>query len=450
MKNLKSNLTRLKNKINEKLPEGNDVLGFSGVSKAIIVTEIDRIHDIASSIEKSNDESNFDIISLKRVSSELNYKLNELIDAGFDEKNKDKFNSFLNLLSSLSDKTILAYSVTNKNGIRSDQELIVLKEKIDSLQDKLKELSELQTQFATYCSGLSAKKEEIEANSTKAAELFTSIQKMSADLTSQAEDVAKLVTSTRRRHDSIKGISEDLPTLKGNIDTLHATSTETHGKMVAASKEATSAHKQYLENKEKSDKLLEEVSKTLAGATRVSLAKSFKDRKTELTRTQGLWSMSFILSIIALTGLLFYTSKTFPLDISNAISYLNLIPKILITLPFVWFTWFSSRQYSILDKIKEDYAFKYALSMAYDGYKKAVEESPEGENSQLSINLLASILETLSHNPRALYNDKAMPTTPVESLLQGVNMKASVNERGINLESQKSGSGKEEAGKNEQ
>ncbi len=45
--------------------------------------------------------------------------------------------------------------------------------------------------------------------------------------------------------------------------------------------------------------------------------------------------------------------------------------------PFIWLGWFSAVQYGYVSRVREDYAFKFAASMAFEGYKKEAREVDE-------------------------------------------------------------------------
>ncbi|GEA02039.1 hypothetical protein KUL17_09360 [Alteromonas sp. KUL17] len=80
MQTIRSNLTRLKNLAEKNLPEGNDIFGYAGISKLLIIDFIESSHKF--SYELADLEPNFEITILKR-------KLAKLIDLCKDYLNED-------------------------------------------------------------------------------------------------------------------------------------------------------------------------------------------------------------------------------------------------------------------------------------------------------------------------------------------------------------------------
>ncbi|WP_439843527.1 hypothetical protein [Aeromonas dhakensis] len=87
--------------------------------------------------------------------------------------------------------------------------------------------------------------------------------------------------------------------------------------------------------------------------------------------------------------------------------------RVLMMAPFLWLAWFSGRQYSHCNRLRQDYIYKGAIAMAYQGYK---EESTE-VGSDMHSKLLENIVEHFSDNPVRLY-DKCEPSSPLEDLFK--------------------------------
>ncbi|NMC43747.1 MAG: hypothetical protein GYA46_07500 [candidate division Zixibacteria bacterium] len=78
--------------------------------------------------------------------------------------------------------------------------------------------------------------------------------------------------------------------------------------------------------------------------------------------------------------------------------------------------WFAAKQYGYISKIREDYAFKAAAAMAYEGHKKAAREV----NKELESVLLEMSLYNMSQNPIRLYGDKDIQGSPIHELVDKV------------------------------
>ncbi len=155
-----------------------------------------------------------------------------------------------------------------------------------------------------------------------------------------------------------------------------------------------------------------EIDSILQMANQYGMASSFQKRVKELILPRAGWLGVFAASI----ALLVFISYHIILPEVNAIdksSLLSVFKHLPITLPVVWGAWFSSKQYNQVSKLKEDYEYKYAVAMAYHGYKREAMEL----NSEMHAKLLESILGHFSENPVRLYSPSE-PTTPVEALLK--------------------------------
>ncbi|MDX7826448.1 hypothetical protein SJR89_04960 [Aeromonas caviae] len=87
--------------------------------------------------------------------------------------------------------------------------------------------------------------------------------------------------------------------------------------------------------------------------------------------------------------------------------------RVLMITPFLWLAWFSGRQYSHSNKLRQDYIYKSAIAMAYQGYK---EESTE-MGSDMHSKLLSNIVDHFSDNPVRLY-EKSESSSPLEELIK--------------------------------
>ncbi|MGL6559399.1 hypothetical protein ACSZNH_22505 [Aeromonas dhakensis] len=90
-----------------------------------------------------------------------------------------------------------------------------------------------------------------------------------------------------------------------------------------------------------------------------------------------------------------------------------IIVRVLMITPFLWLAWFSGRQYSHANKLRQDYIYKSAVAMAYQGYK--IESTEMG--SDMHNKLLENIVGHFSDNPVRLY-EKAEPSSPLEELIK--------------------------------
>ena len=101
-----------------------------------------------------------------------------------------------------------------------------------------------------------------------------------------------------------------------------------------------------------------------------------------------------------------------PGGIAKEFNYKEFLARLSILSPVIWFTWYSGRQYGFVTRLWEDYAFKYASAMAFEGYKReAVNVSPE----MLKLLMEVSILN-FSSNPLRVYDTKTNHVSPLHEL----------------------------------
>lgn len=196
---------------------------------------------------------------------------------------------------------------------------------------------------------------------------------------------------------------------------------------------------EYFENKRT------EVDATLQGASRVALARSFEDRRKELTKFQYFWAGLFFFGICTLTGVGVYLGigvlqearaataavAAAPIAASTSVaaaaasikaSQSNLLfslLRFLILAPVVWLTWFAARQYGHSQRLGEDYAFKSAAAHAYVGYK----EEMDGDENMIKM-LREYAVKNFGENPIRVLS-KNEPASPLHQVFDKILDKAS-------------------------
>ena len=156
----------------------------------------------------------------------------------------------------------------------------------------------------------------------------------------------------------------------------------------------------------------EEIKTTLEGANKHGMAGSFYTRKEELKLTLRFWQWATILSIIGLIAGAIWVVKPIIENPGNftTMAYLARIP---ILAALVWLGWFCSKQYGYTTRIREDYSYKYAISMAFEGYKKQA----NNVNEDLLNNLLELTINSVGKSPVTIYDTKNNHGTPMNEIV---------------------------------
>ncbi|WP_323888151.1 hypothetical protein [Aeromonas caviae] len=192
------------------------------------------------------------------------------------------------------------------------------------------------------------------------------------------------------------------------------------------------------------------IDEVFISSNKKGMAKSFQDMATELRFSIVIWLLAFVTSLLCVAYNGYELNKLINQQAqrSSIESYIKgvieqlpkdndthkklsqnadvnfdskedflsikvIIVRVLMITPFLWLAWFSGRQYSHTNKLRQDYIYKSAVAMAYQGYKA---ESTE-MGSEMHNKLLENIVGHFSDNPVRLY-EKAEPSSPLEELIK--------------------------------
>lgn len=410
MQQFKSSLTRLKSLIEQRLPEGEDIYGYPGVSRDCLLDAINIAYSLSQEI-KENDESRFEVISLKRAGSELYKNLKDLLENESEEKQSAaKFNDFLNDFSALIEKTKITYLIVVKGGIRDEAELARIHAEIKEYEELNKQLLTEREAVVSKISEISDKITSLNTNHSKSETFTTQITNWHTTASEKFSKISEIHEFITGRDEEVQESTVQFQTLSKQISDLAATAAKNNEKLsgyVSDGKiEADQLKKTVIAHQE----LVEEIRNTLEGANRVGMASSFDKRKTELAKQLNLWQGVFIGAIVLIVVAVW--KFILPTLSAQSTHLPEILAEIGIVSPLVWLGWFAAKHYGYTSKIKEDYAFKAAAAMAYEGHKKAAREI----DTNLESVLLEFSLFNMSQNPIRLYGNGDMHGSPIHEL----------------------------------
>jgi uncharacterized coiled-coil DUF342 family protein len=149
----------------------------------------------------------------------------------------------------------------------------------------------------------------------------------------------------------------------------------------------------------------------LPGATSVGLASSFNKQKTRFTPPQKLWLITFVACIVLLVAV---SIPSFYAALRNSSAgwtwnetWRSLTVRLPVVLPLVWLAIYAGRNYMSL-RMDEDYAYKEAISTAFEGYKREMEKIAAYDSanpSPLAI-LCRNVLTAIAERPGRIYEGK--------------------------------------------
>jgi hypothetical protein len=155
----------------------------------------------------------------------------------------------------------------------------------------------------------------------------------------------------------------------------------------------------------------DEISGLLENANKVGLARSFSEKRKELTWTWRGWAIAFLVGIggLLLIGLV----ELLPLLRAGTPDPVAVLVRFLVATPLVWFTWFAARQYGHVHRVSEDYAFKEATAMAFAGYRNEM-----GADADMLKLLQESAVRSFGANPAEMLLKKSDAASPLHDVLE--------------------------------
>ena len=414
MQQFRSSLTRLKGLVEQKLPDGADIFGYAGISKESLLMAIDTAYTLSQAI-KEDDETRFEVIGLKRTGSALYKTLKDFLeaDAGDTEK-RGRFNDFLDALGVLVEKTKITYYIVSKHGVRNDEELAQIRSTIAALTVLSDELKAAKGEVESEVESISGAIEGITTHHTVAG-------RMASEMAQWHGTAGKQYTEIEQTHEAIAGWDKEIHERSAQyqaqsklITELASAALQSRDKLSADALAGAKHLEELTRTTEEHRKLLEEIRQTLAGANRVGMASSFEARKNELGRQQLIWQLVFVMAVGLIT--LAVWKFVLPTIATNTPDWSKLPGELGIVFPLIWLGWFAAKQYGYTSKIREDYAFKSAAAMAYEGHKKAAREVDE----DLERILLEFSLYNMAQNPIRLYGTGDIHGTPLHEAMDQV------------------------------
>jgi hypothetical protein len=307
----------------------------------------------------------------------------------------------------------------------------VMEGDIKAIGDRRKEVDQASQEIVKAAQTGAARLGEIEASRTAAdASLKTANEAREAVL--QARD-----TSHSAQEEAAK-FSADAKTFAASIAENLKTSNEGSGdiqKLVTDARTNNTQLATILEHLTKSDGIaggyetrlaaltkqlesqIERVDVLLPGAASAGLASAFCAQKRKFARSQKLWAGTFIACIVLLliVSLPSFIAAVFPSTMAawtgksteptwNETLH-GFVMRLPILIALVWLAVYAGRHYMLSLRLGEDYAYKEAISTAFEGYKREMQGIQAGEaTNPTPINTLCvNILTAIAERPGRIY-----------------------------------------------
>jgi len=280
-------------------------------------------------------------------------------------------------------------------------------------------------------SELDALIEQAKALMTQANEVLAKINetKAAAAQSAAASENSKTATdatlaASKTSSDQTSAILEQAKTHQKEINGLLAASKTSATETAEIARTADEKDKRVKKYEEALKKLQaqhletqEQIEKLLPGATGVGLAKSFNTRKEALVPRMHLAIVIFGISIAGFICLGIWALEVkdfkefmlFTLERSPIIAGLIILEE------------FSRRLYNSTQRLEEDYAFKESVSIAFDGYQKAMSSIDTAKDETLAKTLGEEVIKILNDRPgRLLEHVKSDDDIDAARILAGI------------------------------
>ena len=409
MKSIRLRISFLSNKIRESLPDNNDLFGYLGVSRTIILESLVESYDLLSSIAVYPDK--FETIFAKREIAECIDVAQEYLNSSLNnDKAVPDFNNFLKAIAKIRFVLKETYISISNNPLRVDYEIAKAKEDLESLTGILAEINSIKnsidiinTDSKNFIDDLKIKHDLAIKNDAVINEFVESVDEIEENLTGTNEKISVWKSEIQSIKEDIIIKQADISKLKKEIEQIieaslaNKSEIKTQIEILNTQIDLNKKHQEHIQN-------------TIEDVSRYGMAGSFKKRKDELKWAQWIWAGATLLSLV---GLLFISFSIMEPLLKDGLSDINqLFFKIPIFASAVWLGWFCSRQYGFNTRIREDYAYKYAISMAFEGYKKETKDI----NPDLLEKLIELTIFNTARSPERIFNTKTNPGSPYNEM----------------------------------
>lgn len=158
--------------------------------------------------------------------------------------------------------------------------------------------------------------------------------------------------------------------------------------------------------KEKAEAIISRCEDAMRSSTSRGLAGAFYDQADDLKKSIKWWVLGLLFALgsgVVFGGIQFrQLSEAIQNSTPSSIIWMKLIISLLSVGGPIWFGWLSSKQIGYRFRLAEDYAYKAAISKAYEGYRREAVEL----DSDFQIKLFTSALSRLDEQPLRFVNQK--------------------------------------------
>lgn len=174
------------------------------------------------------------------------------------------------------------------------------------------------------------------------------------------------------------------------------------------------------------ENLKETIEGFLPKALTSGLSAAYREAKKKHQIAERIWGGVFIIAIISMAIVAFYSITTF--NLAPEYFFTTFAKTLSLEIPFIWLAWVSGKRVKQEARLYSEYQHKWAVAASFEGLQKQAEnldntkEDPDTKNQEI---LLKSLIEAYSENP-----SKVISTTdadlPFEKTMSNIISKGKV------------------------
>lgn len=400
MRSVKSSLTKLIKSVESKFPAGNDILSYEGINRAGIIESLETSYALLDELEKRKET--FEVVLLKRTLADLIRKCSTFLNDHFGTiREKERFNNFLSQIAEIKFHIKQCYLLVVEDCIRAEESIIRAERELRTLSALTDAYSNLKSQIESSYEAAKTKAETIDEMEEISRRKSTQIDEYHSTSFEHHESIEAQANSTQTWGDEMDRISKEIYEHNQEHKEILTKANDLNDKLVQTGNTIGFQQKQLKDQLINSQEQQAEIQRIIEDANRASMAGSFRTRKDELDKPirNSEWLMNSTLAMIAVISAYLLIDSGVG---TSEFDYIAFFSRFTVVAPLVWIAWSSARKLGHMVRIREDYAYKYASAMAYEGYRKQAEEV----DADLLHRLLELSIENMGTNPIRLFNSK--------------------------------------------
>lgn len=233
------------------------------------------------------------------------------------------------------------------------------------------------------------------------AKQLRGIESTLKDLDPRATELNAMIERIEQAHEAADQLPTDLDALseaRASIANLVKDATRDQGAVLLIKEATADLDSQLNEIKDDANAVLQRCETAYSAVTNVGLALAFSQRSSTLSRSMWFWTGGLVAALAA--GTYFGSAQLHSLtdlfktpDVPTSLVLLNLLLSLLSVGAPVWFAWLATKQIGQRFRLSEDYAFKAAISRAYEGFRREAARIDKDMEAKLLQSALARLDE---------------------------------------------------------